>query len=189
MAAAAAAGGGRGGGSAWRSRPCRWPDSPRRSTPPPSSFSPSATLPSATLEESVREARLHWMDGCFEVDWPRRKGRTGTDSFSWDPRWWSSKSGGQSHQKGSIRPDPSGLKSNPSFLFMWKPIRPYPEAQKRIMGHDDRRYIDFFIVENYVTTDHQIRTLPSRQQIRREKSWKIRIPSQKHDRENTRDTM
>jgi hypothetical protein len=42
--------------------------------------------------------------------------------------------------------------------------------------------------ENYVITDHQIRTLSSRQQIRREKSWKTRIPSQKHDRENTRDT-
>jgi hypothetical protein len=43
-------------------------------------------------------------------------------------------------------------------------------------------------VENYVTTDHQIRSLPSRQQIRREKMWKTRIPSQKHDRRNTRDT-
>ena len=37
-------------------------------------------------------------------------------------------------------------------------------------------------VENYVTTDHQIRSLPSRQQIRREKMWMTRIPSHKHDR-------
>jgi hypothetical protein len=36
------------------------------------------------------------------------------------------------------------------------------------------------IVENYVTTDHQIRSLPSRQHIRHEKMWKTRIPSQKH---------
>jgi hypothetical protein len=39
------------------------------------------------------------------------------------------------------------------------------------------------IVENYVTTDHQIRSLPSHQQIRREKMWKTRIPPQKHDSE------
>ena len=38
------------------------------------------------------------------------------------------------------------------------------------------------VVENYVTTDHQIRSLPSRQQIRREKMWMTRIPSHKHDR-------
>jgi hypothetical protein len=45
------------------------------------------------------------------------------------------------------------------------------------------------IVENYVTTDHQIRSIPSRQQIRREKMWKTRIPSQNHDSEHTRYKM
>lgn len=142
MAAAAAAGGGRGGGSAWRSRPCRWPDSPRRSTPPPSSSSPSATLPSATLEESVREARLHWMDGYFEVDWPRRKGRT--DSFSW-PRGILG-GGARNREARATKKAQLGLiqvGSIPSFLFMWKPIRPYPETPKWMMGHDDRRYLDF----------------------------------------------
>jgi hypothetical protein len=43
-------------------------------------------------------------------------------------------------------------------------------------------------VENYVTTNHQIRSLPSRQHIRREKIWKTRLPSHKHDRGNTQDT-
>jgi hypothetical protein len=40
----------------------------------------------------------------------------------------------------------------------------------------------FITVENYVTTDRQIRSLPSRQQIRREEMWMTRIPSHKHDR-------
>jgi hypothetical protein len=44
-------------------------------------------------------------------------------------------------------------------------------------------------VENYVTADHQIYFIPFRQQIRREKMWKTRLPSQKHDRENTRDII
>lgn len=48
---------------------------------------------------------------------------------------------GQSHQKGSVRPDPSGL--NSLFFIHVKPIRPYPEAPKWMMGHDNRRYLDF----------------------------------------------
>jgi hypothetical protein len=45
------------------------------------------------------------------------------------------------------------------------------------------------LVENYVTMDHQIRSLPFLQQIRREKLWKIRIPSQKHYSGNTLETV
>jgi hypothetical protein len=53
------------------------------------------------------------------------------------------------------------------------------------MGIGDRPHF----VENYITTDHQICSFPSRQQIRHEKMWKTRIPSQKHDREHTRHMM
>lgn len=43
-------------------------------------------------------------------------------------------------------------------------------------------------VENYVTTNHQIRSLPSRQQYRRKKLYRTCLSSQKHDTENTQKT-
>lgn len=54
--------------------------------------------------------------------------------------------------------------------------------------YNDNLEIQVCCVENYVTTDHQIRFLLSRQQIRHEKLYKNRLPSHKHVRENIRDT-
>jgi hypothetical protein len=46
-----------------------------------------------------------------------------------------------------------------------------------------------FSIEKYVTTNHQIRSILFRRQIRREKLWKTRIPYQKHYRGNTLETV
>jgi hypothetical protein len=125
--------------------------------------------------------RVGW-DGTTSGAWLLRRARR-TWTIALPPRRATRRFGSEAsrvrRRRSLLGP---GVPQGPEYGWSW-PAAPFWSSRRiGLVGDSRLPNCELFLLNNYITTDHQIRSFPSRQQFRRKKMLKTRLPSQKHDR-------